>query len=80
MSEQPPRIQATLFQPEPKKVANHLNRLMQGLEPPISPDLAIRMVTHKGSISANAPAELSQHNARLAFLGESTQPESGQSV
>lgn len=42
---------------------------MQGLEPPISPDLAIRMVTHKGSISANAPAELSQHNARLAFLG-----------
>jgi hypothetical protein len=64
-----PRAQATLFQPEPQKVAKHLNSLMQGLQPPISSDLAIRMVTHKGAISPSAPSELSQHNARLSFLG-----------
>lgn len=65
-----PRAQSTLFQPEPTKVANHLNSLMQGLQPPITSELAMRMVTHKGAVSQTTPPELSQHNARLSFLGE----------
>ena len=60
---------ATFFQPDPTKVTSHLNALLEGLDPPLPSDIAMRMVTHKGAISPNASSERSQHNARLSFLG-----------
>lgn len=64
-----PQLGAVLYEPEPAKVTSHLNALLDGLQPPLSPELATRMVTHKGAISPNADAARSQHNAKLSFLG-----------
>ena len=68
----PPNIPgAHFYQPDPAQVTEHLNNLFEGLQPLLPPELAMRMVTHKGAISPNAPSHKSQHNARLAFLGRS---------
>lgn len=59
-----------LHQPDHAQITSHLNDLFEGLDPPINPQLAARMLTHKGAISPNAPPSRSQHNSRLSFLGE----------
>lgn len=55
------------YQPSPEQVTSHLNTLLEGLHPPLSPELAMRMVTHKGSTSSNLA--LSQHNTKLSLIG-----------
>lgn len=58
------------YEPSPEQVTSHLNTLFEGLQPSISPELAVRMVTHKGAISPNSTASL-QHNTKLSLIGKS---------
>lgn len=55
------------FQPSPEQVTSHLNTLLEGLQPALSPELAMRMVTHKGSSSSTTTSP--QHNAKLSLIG-----------
>lgn len=55
------------YQPSAEQVTSHLNTLLEGLQPPLSSELAMRMVTHKGSSSANLSS--SQHNTKLSLIG-----------
>lgn len=55
------------YQPSVEQVTSHLNTLLEGLHPPLSPELAMRMVTHKGSSSSNLSS--SQHNTKLSLIG-----------
>lgn len=58
------------YEPSPEQVTSHLNTLFEGLQPSISPELAVRMVTHKGAISPNSTTSL-QHNTKLSLIGKS---------
>lgn len=60
------------YQPSAEQVTSHLNTLLEGLQPPLSSELAMRMVTHKGSSSANLSS--SQHNTKLSLIGEPLHP------
>lgn len=60
--------QAKHYDPSPDQVTSHLNTLFEGLQPPISPELAIRMVTHKGAASPDYATPL-LHNTKLSLIG-----------
>lgn len=55
-------------QPSVEQVTLHLNTLFEGLQRPIPPELAWRMVTHKGAVPANT-IEAVQHNDKLSLIG-----------
>lgn len=55
------------YQPSAEQVTSHLNTLLEGLQPPLAPELAMRMVTHKGSSSSIVTS--SQHNTKLSLIG-----------
>ena len=55
------------YQPLAEQVTSHLNTLLEGLQPPLAPELAMRMVTHKGSSSSTVTS--SQHNTKLSLFG-----------
>jgi hypothetical protein len=59
------------YQPSEDQVTLHLNTLFEGIQPAIPSELAVRMITHKGSISPNATKSTgADHNAKLSLIGK----------